>query len=165
MLVLDLILVSIFGLSTFSNFYGLPGNLSIVLSSLLYGVATGFSHFSFSFLLLVLAVFLLFELLEFLLIFLTARKFGSSKWGVAGAIAGGILGAVSGAFFTPVMGAITGSVLGVFIGAFTLEFIKNRNVKQSLRGSFGAFLGKMGGLSLKTIGAVTMASMVLTKII
>lgn len=149
----------------FSNFYGLPGNFSIVLSSLIYAIATGFNHFSFSFLILVLGVFLLFELLEFLLIFLTARKFGSSKWGISGAIAGGILGALSGAFFTPVMGAIIGSVLGVFIGAFSLEFFRNRNIKQSLRCSFGAFLGKMGGLSLKTVGAMTMASMVLAKII
>ena len=165
MLVLDIALISIFGISMFSNFYGLPGNFSIVLSSLVYALATGFNHFSISFILLVFAVFLLFELLEFLLIFLTARRFGASKWGISGAILGGIIGALSGAFFTPVMGAIVGSVIGVFLGAFTLEFFKNRNIKKSLRYSFGAFIGKMGGLSLKTVGAVTMASMVLSKII
>lgn len=165
MLVLDIALVSIFGISMFSNFYGLPGNFSIVLSTLIYALATGFNHFSLSFLLLVFAVFLLFELLEFLLIFLTARKFGSSKWGISGAILGGIIGALSGAFFTPVMGTIIGSLIGVFLGAFILEFFKNRDVKKSLRGSFGAFIGKMGGLSLKTVGAMTMASMVLSKII
>ncbi len=165
MVIFDIILISLFGFSFFSNFFSFPGNLSIVMSSLFYAIVTGFVNFSFSFLLLIFAIFILIELLEFLLIFLTARKYGSSKWGISGALAGGIIGALSGAFVTPVMGAIVGSVVGVFCGAFILEFIKNRNIKKSLVSSFGAFLGKMGGLSIKTIGAMTMASMVLSKII
>jgi len=165
MVIFDILLISLFGFSIFSNFFSFPGNLSIVLSSLFYSIVTGFAYFSFSFFLLVFAIFILVELLEFLLIFLTARKYGSSKWGVSGALAGGIIGALSGAFVTPVMGAVVGSVVGVFCGAFILEFSKNKNLKKSLISSFGAFLGKMGGLSIKTIGAMTMASMVLSKII
>ena len=165
MIIFDIILISLFGFSIFSNFFSFPGNLSIAVGSVAYSVVTGFESFSFSFLLLVFAIFLLFEFIEFLLIFLTARKYGSSKWGISGALVGGLVGALSGAFVTPVMGALIGSILGVFFGAFTLEFIKNKNIKKSLSCSFGAFLGKMGGLSIKTIGAMTMVSMVLSKII
>jgi len=165
MVALDIALVSLFGFSLLSNFYGFPGNLTIVLGSLFYAVATGFETFSITFLLTIFAIFLLFEFLEFLLIFLTARKYGSSKWGVGGAIVGGIIGALSGAFFTPVLGAIIGSVLGVIVGAFSLEYFRNRNFKQSLRCTWGAFIGKMGGLSIKTIGAMTLASMVLAKVV
>lgn len=164
-IVVDIVLVSVFAFSTLSNLYGLPGNFIIALSSLFYGITTGFEHFSLSFALTLFAVAILIEFLEFLLIAFTARKYGSSRWGVIGAIIGGVVGALSGAFFTPVLGAIIGSVLGAFLGAFILEFIRNPNLKSGLLSGFGAFLGKLGGLTIKIIGSVTIASMVLTKII
>ncbi len=100
-----------------------------------------------------------------MLIYFTAKKYGSSKWGISGAIIGGIVGAISGAFVTPIMGAIIGSISGVFLGAFLLEFINTTNVKDSLFSGLGAFLGKLGGLSIKVIGGVTMAVMVASRII
>ncbi|MCD4693369.1 MAG: DUF456 domain-containing protein [Calditrichales bacterium] len=164
-LVMDIALISIIMFSVFSNFYGLPGNSILALSSLVYGLITGFESFSFSFVLTLFGIVVALELLEFLLIYFTAKKYGSSKWGISGAIIGGIVGAISGAFVTPIMGAIIGSICGVFLGAFLLEFINTTNVKDSLFSGLGAFLGKLGGLSIKVIGAVTMAVMVASRII
>lgn len=164
-LVMDISLISIIMFSVFSNFYGLPGNSILALSSLVYGLITGFESFSFSFVLTLFGIVVALELLEFLLIYFTAKKYGSSKWGISGAIIGGIVGAISGAFVTPIMGAIIGSICGVFLGAFLLEFINTTNVKDSLFSGLGAFLGKLGGLSIKVIGAVTMAVMVASRII
>jgi uncharacterized protein YqgC (DUF456 family) len=110
-------------------------------------------------------LFLIFEVLEFLLIFFTAKKIGASKWAIMGGVFGGVLGAISGAFFTPVMGGIIGSVTGVFVGAFILEFIKCKCLRSSFMSGIGVFLGKIGGLSIKTVGAITMTIMVASKII
>jgi len=143
-----------------SNFYGIPGNILIAVNSTIYGIITGFESFSFAFVLTLFLIVLITEFLEYMLIVLTARKYGASKWGITGSIIGGIGGAISGAFVTPVMGAIIGSVLGVFIGATVLEFFKSYRLRDAFLSGAGAFLGKLGGLSIKTCGAVTMLIMI-----
>lgn len=163
--IMDVGLVMTILISILSNFYGLPGNSLLAGSSLVYGIFTGFESFSITFVLTLFAIVVLIEFLEFLIISLTAKKYGASKWGISGGIVGGILGAISGAFITPVLGAIIGSIAGVFLGAFALEFIRTTNLRGSLYSGLGAFLGKLGGLSIKVIGTVTMAIMVVSKII
>ncbi|NOX87443.1 MAG: DUF456 domain-containing protein [Calditrichaeota bacterium] len=158
--ILEIALISIITFSTIANFFGIPGNILIAASSFVYALSTGFHPFSLTFVLTIFGVMILFEALEFVLISISARHYGSSKWGVAGAIVGGILGAISGAFFTPVMGAIIGSLIGVFIGAFLVEIIRTPNIKHGLMAGFGAFVGRLGGLSIKVVGAVTMVSMI-----
>lgn len=150
--------------SLFSNFFGVPGNLLIALNSFVYGLITNFDEFTFTFVLTLFAIFLLVEFLEYLLIVVSAKKYGASKWGIAGSIVGGIGGAISGAFVTPVLGAIIGSIIGVFVGATILEFLKSYNLRESVLSGVGAFIGKLGGLSIKTCGAVTMVIMVGYKI-
>ena len=149
----------------FSNFFGIPGNLIIVFNSLVYGLITNFHKYSLAFVFTLFLVLLIIEFLEYLLVVLTARKYGASKWGIIGSILGGIGGAISGAFVTPIMGAIIGSVIGVFLGALILEFFKSYNLKSAFLSGTGAFLGKLGGLSIKTCGAVTMVTMIGYKIL
>jgi uncharacterized protein YqgC (DUF456 family) len=100
-----------------------------------------------------------------MLIVLTAKKYGASKWGITGAIVGGIGGAISGAFITPVVGAIIGSIIGVFAGATLLEFFKSYDLREALLSGVGAFLGKIGGLSIKICGAVTIIIMIGYKVL
>jgi len=150
--------------SMLSNFFGIPGNLLILFNSFVYAVITNFENISFPFMVTLVLVVLLVEFLEYLLIIVSARKYGASKWGITGSIIGGIGGAISGAFVTPVLGAIVGSIIGVFTGATILEFIKSYNLKESLLSGVGAFIGKIGGLSIKICGAVTMVIMIGYKI-
>ena len=161
---LEIVFAVIILASLFSNFFGVPGNLLIAVNSFIYGLVTNYAEFSFTFVLTLFAIFLLVEFLEYLLIIVSARKYGASKWGITGSIIGGIGGAISGAFITPVVGAIVGSIIGVFAGATLLEFIKSYNFKDALRSGIGAFIGKLGGLSIKTCGAVTMVIMIGYKI-
>jgi len=149
----------------FSNFAGIPGNIIIAINSLIYGLVTDFNQFSFTFVLTIFLIVLIVEFLEYLLIVLTAKKYGASTWGIIGSILGGIGGAISGAFFTPVMGAIIGSIIGVFLGALIGEFFKSYNIKKSIVSGIGAFLGKLGGLSIKTCGAITLVIMIGYKIL
>jgi uncharacterized protein YqgC (DUF456 family) len=150
--------------SLFSNFFGVPGNLLIAVNSFLYGLVTNYSEYSFTFVLTLFVIFLIVEFLEYVLIIVSAKRYGASKWGITGSIIGGIGGAISGAFVTPVLGAIIGSIIGVFVGATILEFIKSYNLKKSVLSGVGAFIGKIGGLSIKICGAVTMVIMIGYKI-
>jgi len=164
-LVFDILLISVIAFSILSNFYGIPGNFIMAISNLFYGITTGFDSFTVAFAVSLFGLVILLEFVEFLLISFTARKYGSSKWGVFGAVIGGLVGAISGAFVTPVIGAIIGSFVGVFLGALISELIVSTNIKKGLLSGFGAFLGKLGGLSIKVIGSVTMASMILWRVI
>ncbi len=147
-----------------SNFFGVPGNILIAVNSLIYGIITNFDSFSLTFVLTLFIIMILVEFLEYLLIALTAKKYGASKWGITGGIIGGIGGAISGTFFTPVLGAIIGSILGVFFGAIIFEYFRSFDFRMAVKSGIGAFLGKIGGLSLKTCGAVTMIIMIGYKI-
>jgi uncharacterized protein YqgC (DUF456 family) len=163
--VLEIVFIVAVVVSLFSNFYGVPGNFLIVVSSFVYGIITSFAQYSFAFVITLLLIVLLVEFLEYMLIVLTAKKYGASKWGITGAIVGGIGGAISGAFITPVVGAIIGSIIGVFAGATLLEFFKSYDIREALLSGVGAFLGKIGGLSIKICGAVTIIIMIGYKVL
>jgi uncharacterized protein YqgC (DUF456 family) len=163
--VVELIFAVFIVASMFSNFFGVPGNILIAINSLIYGLLTNYADFSFAFVITLFIVVLIIEFLEYLLIVLTAKKYGASKWGITGSIIGGIGGAISGAFVTPILGAIIGSILGVFLGATLLEFFKSYKLKEAFFSGIGAFLGKVGGLSIKLCGAVTMVIMIGYKIL
>ncbi len=162
---LVIFLVTFVSASAVSNFFGAPGNLLIAIGSFFYALTTGFEQLSLSFVLTLIAVMLLFEILEFILISVTAKHYGTSRWGIAGAIIGGILGAFSGAFFTPLLGAILGSLVGVFLGAFVIEMTRKPNIGHGLRAGYGAFVGRVGGLSIKVIGSITLAVMIVNHLI
>jgi uncharacterized protein YqgC (DUF456 family) len=162
--VLEIIFAVVIFASMISNFFGAPGNLLIAVNSFVYGIITDYTDYGFGFVLSLFLIMLLLEAMEYLLIVLTARKYGASKWGITGSIVGGIGGAISGAFVTPILGAIIGSIIGVFVGATTLEFFKSYRLREALLSGVGAFLGKLGGLSIKTCGAVTMIIMIVYKI-
>jgi uncharacterized protein YqgC (DUF456 family) len=162
--ILDVLFVLAVTAALMSNFFGVPGNIIIAFNSLIYGILTNFDSYSLTFVITLFIIVIFVEFIEYLLIALTAKKYGASKWGIAGGIIGGIGGAISGAFFTPVLGAIIGSILGVFLGAIIFEYFRSFDLKMAFNSGVGAFLGKIGGLSLKTCGAVTMIIMIGYKI-
>ncbi len=162
--ILEIFLIAFVTVASIANFFSIPGNLLIAVGSFLYALSTGFDHFSFTFVLTLFGIMLLVEALEFVLIAVSTKHYGTSRWGVAGAIVGGILGALSGMFFTPILGALIGSLIGVFVGAFLVEFVRNRDLEKSFRASYGAFWGRVGGLSVKIIGAMAMAVMIVSEL-
>ncbi len=162
--VLEIVFVAILGFSVFSNFLSIPGNFIVVFNSLWYGIATGFDKFSISFLLTLLIVAVIVEFLEYLIIAFGARRYGATRLGALAAILGGIGGSISGFFFSPIMGAIIGGFVGGIIGTLGIELIRGKTLRESLYATFGATIGRVGGLTVKGIGSVTMVVIVASKI-
>jgi uncharacterized protein YqgC (DUF456 family) len=164
MSIIEIFFLAILGFSLISNFLSIPGNFIIFLNTVWYGIATDFHEFSFSFLITLFIVAVSVELLEYFIIAFGARKYGASRWGVVGAIVGGIGGGISGFFFSPVFGALVGGFLGVIAGTLSIELFKGKNIKQAGYAALGATLGRVGGLTIKAVGTVTMVFIVANKL-
>jgi len=77
-----------------------------------------------------------------------AKWFGSSKWGIIGAVVGGIVG-----LFFSLPGLIIGPIVGVFI--FEMAFAK-KHVKEASNSTVGTVVGGAAGLLAKVIIALGM---------
>jgi uncharacterized protein YqgC (DUF456 family) len=85
-----------------------------------------------------------------------AKKYGTSKWGIYGSVAGMIIGA----FFSPF-----GILLGTFIGAVLVEWMASRKKGQALRAGWGIFMGSLLGTILKLVASGIMASYVISALL
>lgn len=77
-----------------------------------------------------------------------AKWFGSSKWGVIGAIAGGIIG-----LFFSLPGLIIGPIVGVFL--FEVLFAK-KEVKDASNSTIGTVVGGLAGIVARVLLALGM---------
>jgi uncharacterized protein YqgC (DUF456 family) len=129
---------------------GMGGNFIILVSALALGVATKFHVVPGTALLVMTGMVIAGELLEWVLGSLVARKYGASKWGMVGAFVGGLVGVVPGTMVLPVLGSLVGSFLGAAGGAILLEWWHLREIDPSLRAGWGAILGRLAAILVKT---------------
>ena len=145
---------------------GLPGTFVIFGAALVYGLATRFGGaITWPMLLILLAMAVLAELVEFLLGTFTVLRFGASRWGVLGTLAGGILGAAWGSAALPVFGTLLGAFAGAFLGAFILEYMHRQDRAGAARAGLGAFVGRVLGISVNLSCAIAMVALILTRLI
>ncbi|MFC1521663.1 DUF456 family protein [Elusimicrobiota bacterium] len=98
------------------------------------------------------------ELLELLVNFFGAKRFGSSSGGAWGAIIGGIAGAFLFGSIFPIIGLFAGGLIGSFVGAFSAEFLLNKDAKKSWRSGLGAFMARIVANAVKMGIAIGMAA-------
>ena len=87
--------------------------------------------------------------------YLGAKRFGASKWGVAGGIIGGIIGlffALPGIFLGPILGAIAGELIG------------GKQLVRAGRAGWGTVLGMLGAMIAKIIIGFAMVAIFLTNV-
>ncbi|MEW6407263.1 MAG: DUF456 domain-containing protein [Patescibacteria group bacterium] len=134
----------------------LPGTPLIFLGTLVYGFYNGFEKVG----ILLYVVFGVLTVISLVLDHLAAvygtKKFGGTKWGIAGAFLGGILGLVFGLF---------GLIFGAILGAIVFELSAGQNLKKAIKAGGGVIFGFLGGIVLKTILALTMIGIFLWKIL
>ena len=93
------------------------------------------------------------EVIEFAAGVLGARKGGSSRRGMVGALVGGIVGVFAFTplfFFVPLFGAFFGAVLGTFVGALVGELTEQRRtLAGSMKPALAATIGRVVGTTSK----------------
>ena len=136
--------------------FGIPGTFIIATAALLYSLLTDFSEISWVLIFLLFAISILLEFLEFSLSGYMTNRFGGSKLSIVGAILGGLIGAIWGTTILPIIGTLIGAFMGAFGGAFIGEYFISRDFQRALLAGIGAFIGAVGGKTLKTVTAVAM---------
>lgn len=154
------IFVAVAGL--ISHVFGFPGNFIILADSILFGWYDGFKEVTIKILIVLLALALLGELVEFILGVLGAKKYKSSNKAIVGSIVFGIIGGILGIPFFFGIGAVIGAFIGAFVGAFLVEFLLEKNVNRAVKSGWGAFIGRLGGTFFK--GAIGIAMIVVVAI-
>jgi len=80
------------------------------------------------------------SVLDYLAGVLGAKKFGASRWGVAGALLGLVLGLPLG---------LPGLVFGPAAGAVVLELLRDPDARRAGRAGFGTLVGLLVGTAIK----------------
>lgn len=106
---------------------------------------TGKYDFSMRFLIVWALITLVVTVLDYLIPVWGTKRFGGSKRGIWGSIAGLIVGM----FFFPPFGII----LGPIAGAVLAELSGGKNHRDALRAGFGSFVGFLAGTLLKLIAS------------
>jgi hypothetical protein len=135
----------------------LPGAPLILLGAFIYAWYTNFTVVTWAVLIVLLALMLLSQLLEYVASMIGAKKFGASRWGIAGAFCGGFIGLF--------LGGIAGIIIGPFLGALLFELFYGKTIKASLQIGLGTVVGFVGGAIGKFIIALTMIGIFLGAII
>jgi uncharacterized protein YqgC (DUF456 family) len=114
----------------------LPGAILVLAGLALAAWIDGFARVGFGTLAVLAGLTLLAYLLELVATALGARRFGTSWWGVLGAL----LGTLGGLAF-----GLVGLLIGPFVGAFVAELVARRDARQAGRAGLGAWLGLLLG--------------------
>ena len=129
----------------------LPGTFIIFGGSLLWGWATGFTQVDTRTLVAIGLMALLSWIVGQIAVLFGSRTFGSSKWGIFGAILGSIVALFAGGLLGPF-----GFVIFPFLGAFLLELIAGHALKRSLKSGLGSAIGVLGGIVMQLVFGVIM---------
>lgn len=139
-----LILVMVLGL--FAIPLGLPG-LWIMVGAV--AVAAVMGHIGYLIVGVALAIALIAELFEFLIVKRVTRQYGGSQKAFWGALAGGLAGAVVGAP-VPILGSIIAGFIGSFIGAALVTYAETKEMRAAHRVGLGAVVGRALSAVAKT---------------
>ncbi|QGT99420.1 Hypothetical protein SYNTR_0827 [Candidatus Syntrophocurvum alkaliphilum] len=135
----------------------IPGIPIIFCAAAFYGWYEGFYNITWDYLTLLLVLTIISFILEHLTTLYGAKYFGSSKYGLLGAI----IGAIIGIFILPPLGIFIGPFLGAFLG----EFLYLNDINRALKSSIGALIGLFSGILIKIIIAVWMIISFVSRII
>ena len=126
----------------------LPGVPLAWLGLFIYALATGFETITWTWLI----IFGVLTAFTFVLDFIGPAMGASGKKGSKWAVIGSLVGTVGGVAIFGVLGIVIGPLIGAFIG----EYIVERNYKDALIKSYGAFMGYVAAMMIKIVIVITM---------
>jgi uncharacterized protein YqgC (DUF456 family) len=119
---------------------GVPGAILVLTGLVLAAWIDGFARVGLGTLGILAALTALTYVLDLVATAVGARRFGTSWWGVLGAVAGALVGLFFG---------LPGLLLGPFLGAFVAELLARRDPHQAGRAGLGAWLGLLLGTAAR----------------
>ena len=149
-------------LSMMTILFNIPGTFLMTGFYLLYQLFDNQTGIDWKIVVILLAVSVVLELVEFLLTAWGSRKYGASRIGTVGAIAGSIVGAIVGTGMAPFVGTLIGAFGGAFVGAFTLEYLRKPDFDKAMEVGKGALFGAIGGKISKLVGAIALLIIIST---
>jgi len=163
--IVSLVLLVLFSVVGFGAiFFTTFGTLIILIGAVLYSLLTQLLVLPFKTLLILFLLYLIGEVMEYLLIIMGAKRLGASNAAVVGALVGGIVGAILGVGVLGV-GLFIGTFLGIFLGAFLVEFLLQRDLVNSLKAGLGGVLGRLGSIVAKVVIAAIMFFIIISSLL
>lgn len=156
--------IVIFTTSLIIIFVGMAGIVVPVIPStpliwfgvFFYAICTHFEKITWM-VLLIFAMLTIFSIiLENLGNIYGAKRFGATRWGIIGSIAGTGVG-----FY---MGGPIGLLLGPIVGTIIFEIIGGKDYTGALKSGLGNFVGFIGGTVIKIAIGLTMISLFIWKV-
>ena len=134
----------------------LPGTTIILGAAIIHRVALGADgSLGVSALIGMLVLTLISYALDAAAGYLGAKRFGATKWGLAG----GVIGGLAGLFF-----GLPGLFLGPIAGAATGELLSGKELVKAGRAGWGTILGMLGGMIAKIFIGLAMVAIFLTNV-
>lgn len=158
---MDLLLVVFGGILLLTGVIGcflpvLPGPPLGFAGILLLHISS-YAQFSTVFLISLGAVVLMVSLIDYLVPVIGAKRFGGSKLGVIGCLAGLVIGI----FILPPIGII----VGPFLGAIAGELINGDDLQKAIKSGFGSFVGYLFGTGVKLAVCLVMGYFFVARLI
>lgn len=148
----------------FSTALGFPGTIIILIDVILYAFITGFEKIGITILVILIAITICAEGLDFLLGMSGAAQVGITKRMVWVSALSGLAGAM---ILTPVLFGL-GTFLGLFLGGFAcvliFELFHQSHLRPALRASNRAMLERVAGTLAKGLCALVMIIITMTNI-
>lgn len=138
---------------------GLPGTWVMIAAAMGYGYLAD-APIGFPTLVMVFALAIVGEIIEFTLAARYTRKYGGSRRAGWGAIIGGIIGAIVGVP-VPIIGSVIGAFAGAFLGALVAERTRGVTTTDATRVATGALLGRAAAVAAKSAIGVAIAALIL----
>ena len=135
----------------------LPGVPLIFFATLIYAVADNFQTINLTILFWFLGMTLFCLILDYVSGVIGAKKYGASKWGVLGALAGALIG--------PFALGILGLIIGPFLGAVALELANGKKSNLAMKSGIGTIIGFLAGALFKLVIGLTIIGIFLFKVI
>ncbi len=140
--------------------FGLPGLWVQLLGLVGYAFLTDFRTVGVLPIVVALALAVAAEVLEFTIGGKYARQYGGSRRAGWGAILGGLVGAFVG-LPVPIVGSVIGAFVGAFAGAALLEMTNRTEWRAAMRVGWGAFVGRLVAVAVKSGIGVAVAAVAL----
>ncbi len=133
---------------------GVPGTFIMSVFVLVCGWITGFTAITPTHVIVIFAISIVLEVVEFFMGGLAARYYGASRRSALFAILGGIAGTIIGVSILVPIGALVGLFTGSYLGAYLGEKLSGKIDADSVRAALGTVLGNVVSKTLKSTAVV-----------